>query len=70
MREEIKELLVRQPFEAFRIIVTSGERYAVGDPLTVALGQSMLGLFPPKTDRWHLIRLNQIAALEAAERAA
>jgi hypothetical protein len=70
MFEEIKELLHKEPFEPFRIITNSGEKYDVVNPDNVAFGETRIGLFPPKTNRWILIRLNQITALESSHEAA
>ncbi len=70
MLDELKELLRRQPFEPFRIVINSGDRYEVQNPQNVALGQAKLGIFPPGTDLWIVLRLNQIISLESAGQAA
>jgi hypothetical protein len=70
MLEDLRELLHRQPFEPFHVVTTSGERYAVENPDNVAVSDSRISLFPPRTDKWVLIRLNQVIALESVEKAA
>ena len=70
MLESIEELLNRQPFEAFLIVTASGDKYEVRNPHLVALGESQINYFFPKSDRWTFIRLNQITALESAGKAA
>lgn len=70
MIQDLKDLLHKEPFEPFRIVTNSGEKYSVENPDNVALGESRIGIFPPKTNRWILIRLNQITALESAHEAA
>jgi hypothetical protein len=70
MVDEIKELLHKQPFEAFRIVLTSGDRVQVDNPDNLAVGESRIGYFAPKTDRWVMLRINQIAMLESVNQAA
>lgn len=70
MLEEIKALIRREPFQPFRIITSSGNRYEVINPFNLAIGQSQLSYFFPASDRWVLIRLNQITELESASAAA
>ena len=69
MLDDIRELLDRDPFVPFRIVLTSGQTYEVSDPHLVALGQSQLNLYPPKSDRWSTIRLNQIAFIRVGQAA-
>jgi len=70
MAEEIESLLKRNPFEPFRIITSSGDRYEVTNRFNLAIGQSQLAYFFPRSDRWALIRLNQITEIESASAAA
>jgi hypothetical protein len=67
MLDDLKELLGREPFTPFRIVLTSGSTYEVGSPLQVAVGQTQLNYYPPKSDRWAILRLNQIASFEIGE---
>ncbi len=68
--EKLREMLKRKPFVPFVIVLTSGDRYEVPAPHMVALGQSQLHYCFPNTDRFAHIQLNQVAALEALQRAA
>ena len=70
MFQELREHLDKDPFEPFRIVTSSGDKYLVENPHNVAFGESRIGLFPPKTNIWIVIRLNQITALESAQEAA
>ena len=70
MLDDIKDLMHKQPFEPFRIVMTSGEKYLVENPDNVAVSDTRLGIFPPHTDKWILVRLNQVASLESVEKAA
>lgn len=63
-RDEIQELLDHEPFEPFRIRVSSGDAYDVRDPGLVVVMRSRLFLAFPKTDRWTLIPFLLIAAIE------
>ena len=67
MLNDLKELLNRDPFVPFRIVLTSGGAYEVVSPFQVALGESQLNYYYPKSDRWAVLRLNQIAAFEVME---
>ena len=67
MLDDLKELLGRDPFVPFRIILTSGSTYDVSTPYQVAAGQSQLNYYYPKSDRWAILRLNQVASFEVMD---
>ncbi|HEY3246070.1 MAG TPA: hypothetical protein VGM03_22230 [Phycisphaerae bacterium] len=62
---EFRELLSRDPFEPFRIRVTSGEHYAIRDPMSTAVLAKRLFVALPDGERWVLIPYRQISAIEA-----
>jgi hypothetical protein len=70
MIDTIRELLHGAPFTPFRIILTSGKEYDVKNPDLVALGESQITLYAPKSDRWSVLRLNQIASVDVLPQAA
>lgn len=70
MLDQMKEALRREPFQPFRIITTSGDRYDVLDPLSVAVAETYLFYAFPKSDRSAHLRLNQIVAIETLQTAA
>jgi hypothetical protein len=70
MSESLRDLLAREPFQPFRIVLTSGDRYTVTDPALVVLMESQVFLAEPRSDRFHLLRLNQVAAVESLPAAA
>lgn len=67
MTEKLKELLDADPFEPFRIVVTSGGAYDVTSPYQVAVGETRLDYFYPRSDRSAMVRLNQVVAFETLE---
>ena len=67
MLERLEELLRKEPFAPFRIIITSGTHYDVHSPLMIAIGKSELSHYLPKSDRLAHVRLNQLAAVETIE---
>jgi hypothetical protein len=67
MNDKLKQLLDRDPFVPFRIVVTSGGAYEVTSPYQVALGETRLDYFYPRSDRDATVRLNQIVAFESLE---
>jgi hypothetical protein len=65
---ELKDLLDREPFAAFRIVLTSGSTYEVTSPYQIAIGQTQLHYYFPRSDRKAVLRMNQIASYEDSER--
>ena len=64
MREEILELINREPFVPFRIVTISGRDYPVDNPNLVAIGQTLLHVFFPRSDRYAALRLTEVVATE------
>jgi hypothetical protein len=64
MLDDLKELLKKEPFSPFRIVLTSGSAHEVSSPYQVALGESIVNYFFPKSDRWAILRLNRFASFE------
>jgi len=67
--DEIRELLRREPFEPFRIKLTSGDAYDIRDPNSVALGRNRAFVAFPDTDRWTFFAYLHIAAVESLQAA-
>jgi hypothetical protein len=70
MIETLKEMLDKEPFAPFRIVLTSGDGFEIRNPWLVAMGDSAVHVLYPKSDRFAILRVNQIAWLEALEPAA
>lgn len=70
MLQTIIEMLERDPFQPFRIVMTSGTGYDVTNPHLIALGQSQITVYHPRSDRFSMLRMNQIAAIESLDQAA
>ena len=64
IRDEIRELLLQQPFQPFLIRVTSGERYEVRNSELAALLKSAVFIAFPKSDRRVIVPFLHIAAVE------
>jgi len=61
-------LLDREPFEPFRIRLSSGDAYEIRNPaLTIAM-RSRLFIAFPRTDRWTLIPFLHIAAANTLDK--
>jgi hypothetical protein len=69
MKEQLLDLLSRDPFVPFRIVMTSGHEHDVGNPHLVAVGESQINVYAPKSDRYVILRLNQISAFHVAQAA-
>jgi hypothetical protein len=70
VNEAILELLDREPFIPFRISLTSGEGFDVRNPHLVAVGESVIHVLFPKSDRFAILRWNQVASVQAIDAAA
>ena len=64
MKEHLLELLHREPFQAFRIVLSSGEGFEITNPDLVAMGESLMHIFFPRSDRYVTLRLNQISSTD------
>jgi hypothetical protein len=69
MREEILDHLNREPFVPFRIVLTSGQGFDITNPNLVAVGETIMHVMYPRSDRYAILRQNQIASLELLETA-
>lgn len=63
--ENIREKLERQPFEPFRVRVTSGDSYVIRNPDLVVVMKSELFLAEPNSDRHVFVPLLHVAAVES-----
>jgi hypothetical protein len=63
-QETIREFLDREPFEAFRVVTSSGESYVVRNPHNVALLRSEVFIAAPNSDRRTFVPLLHVAAVE------
>jgi len=70
MPDDLKDLLEKAPFEPFRIVTNSGEKYNVENPHDIALLEGRIFYARPDGHRWVFIRTNQITAFESLEQAA
>jgi hypothetical protein len=60
----IREKLEREPFEPFRLRVTSGDSYVIRNPGLVVVMRSELFIAEPNSDRHVFLPLLHIAAIE------
>jgi len=67
MLDRIEELAKKEPFIPYRLVLTNGSHYDVLSPLMVAVGETQLAYFYPKSDKLAYLRLNQLAAIETLE---
>lgn len=70
MLDSIRELLDREPFAPIKIVLTSGQGFDISNPHLVALGETQITVYRPRSDQFAILRLNQVASLEALEPAA
>jgi len=67
MRDDLPELLTADPFAPFRIFLASGNTYDIRYKHLVALGKTQLTIYPPKSDKWAMVRLNHIVAIQSVD---
>jgi hypothetical protein len=65
--EQIRELKGQDPFSPFIIVSSSGERYTIEAPENLVEMRSELFYAFPGGDRFVLIRISQITAVERRE---
>ncbi len=63
-QDVIIEMLEKEPFEPFRLCLSSGESYKVFNPHLLALGRTRLYHALPDSDRGVMISYLHISALE------
>jgi hypothetical protein len=63
--DTLHELLNRDPFTPFTLILTSGDRVKIANPNLLAIGASQFTYYFPRSDRWAMLRLNQIAMVKS-----
>ena len=61
--DTIMHLKRQDPFAAFKIVMTSGDRYLIENPDALAVATSQLHYYPRNGKGIHM-RVNQIAAVE------
>jgi len=64
--ENIRELLDREPFLPFRLIMTSGKTYEVVSPNSAMLLKSEVFVVFPDGERWAHVPFLHIASVETA----
>jgi len=64
IRESIRELLDRDPFQSFRIRASSGVAYEVRSPGLVVLLKSQVLIAEPRSDRYAVVPFLHIAGVE------
>jgi hypothetical protein len=65
IRDNIRELLDRDPFVPFRLVLSSGDHYDVVDSHSAALLKSEVFVVFPDGERWAHVPLLHIASIEA-----
>jgi hypothetical protein len=68
MRNELNELLKRDPFVPFTLVMNSGDRYGVDYPNLAVLGDTLFYVMRVRSDRQDILRLTEISSVEIAER--
>lgn len=62
--ENIRQMLDREPFLPFRLIMTSGKTYEVASPNSAALLKSEVFVVFPDGERWAHVPFLHIASIE------
>ena len=69
MIKSLEEMLDRDPFVPFRIVLSSGKEYEIKNPHLVAVGKTQITVYAPRSDRFAILRMNQITSIETAQAA-
>ena len=62
--ENIRELLEREPFLPFRLVMTSGKTYEVASPNSAMLLKTEVFVVFPDGERWSHVPFLHIASIE------
>jgi hypothetical protein len=62
--DTILDLKRREPFDPFRIVMTSGDKYLIEAGENLIIGETQMFYAVPRSDKVLFIRMNQIAAVE------
>lgn len=62
--DNIREKLAREPFQPFRVRITSGDGYIIRNPALVVVMKSELFIAQPNSDRHAFVPLLHVAAVE------
>jgi hypothetical protein len=65
--DDLRDLLAREPFQPFRVRLTSGDHYDVRDPGLAVMMRSRLFIAIPNSDRSVMVPYLHIAALETLQ---
>jgi len=65
--DTIKGLRRKEPFDPFRIVTTSGDKYLVESAENMVIGVSQIIYCYPGSDKFVFIRINQLVAVEQFE---
>ncbi len=63
---ELRRIQAADPFQPFVIVMSSGARYEVVDPHSVASGRSSFAVYKPK-EGFYFFPLHQISSVETIE---
>ena len=66
--DAIRELKEQDPFQAFRIVMSSGGKYLIGHGGNLVEMRTQFFYVSPHSDRFVFLRMSQIAAVEQYER--
>ena len=67
MKQHLLELLHKEPFGSFTIVLASGEGFEISNPDLVAMGETMMHIYFPRSDRYATLRLSQITSVEVGK---
>ncbi len=64
--QKMQGLLREEPFVPFAVVMTSGDRYEVTNPFALAIGQTSVTIYPPRSSSV-MLRKSQIVSVEMPE---
>jgi len=64
LEKTIEEMMAHEPFEPFRIVIASGDKYLIESANNLVIGDQKIFYCVPRSDSVVYIRKNQIVAIE------
>ena len=67
LRDNIHEMIHREPFQSFRLVTTTGRSYIVHDPDLLVLMRSEVFIAQPNSDKHAFVPLLHVSAVDTLD---
>jgi hypothetical protein len=64
LRSELARLLDAAPFLPFEVVMASGDRYRVDDPVELVVGEEIIHFLPRRRSGHSFLRFNEVSSID------